>query len=319
MAYDTRAYGKMIADPLRRAAFVSAMRAEIGPGTVVLDLGAGVGILSLLACRFGAERVYAVDPNPLVDLVKGAAKKNGFAEKIVVHCADSRDISLPERVDLIIADIRGALPLVGGSFDVVSDACKRFLKPGGSVLPARDTMFVAPVSESTFMSEWRSLWWDHGLDLDLGCLGDGDLGCTIQSWAKPEDLLSAAQTWGRFVWAPLPSLSWEHELVFQMQRDGVLDGFVEWFDLDFGGGVTLSNDIAREKLVYGRLTFLLSRPVEVRAGYIVRLRLRVFPKTKFEIWSWSGEVLDSAGVRVAAFNESTLKSAASQVLAKSAL
>ena len=40
----------------------------IRPGCVVLDIGTGAGIWALLACKFGARKVYAVDKNPAIGL-----------------------------------------------------------------------------------------------------------------------------------------------------------------------------------------------------------------------------------------------------------
>ena len=54
-------YGDMIGDQVRLDAYAAALRASGRPGQTVLDLGAGTGIFSLLACRHGAGRVYAVE------------------------------------------------------------------------------------------------------------------------------------------------------------------------------------------------------------------------------------------------------------------
>ena len=60
MSYSIRDYGTMMADEVRTNAYAEALRRAVRPGDVVLDLGAGTGIFSLLACRFGARRVHAV-------------------------------------------------------------------------------------------------------------------------------------------------------------------------------------------------------------------------------------------------------------------
>jgi type I protein arginine methyltransferase len=58
--YRITGYGDMIADRPRMRAYAQALEQAVFPGCSVLDIGAGTGIFSLLACRFGARRVDAV-------------------------------------------------------------------------------------------------------------------------------------------------------------------------------------------------------------------------------------------------------------------
>ncbi|MBF5066135.1 class I SAM-dependent methyltransferase, partial [Salmonella enterica subsp. enterica serovar Istanbul] len=102
----------------------------------------GTGIFSLLAARAGAKRVYAIDVNPAVWLVPELAAENGMADKITIHHGSSIEFDLPEKVDVIVSDMRGTTPLHGDHASAVRDARTRWLKPGGILIPARDRLFV---------------------------------------------------------------------------------------------------------------------------------------------------------------------------------
>lgn len=65
-------HAAMIADSGRTNGYVDALKNKVRAGSVVLDIGTGTGILAMMACRFGAKRVYAVEPDDVIELVKEA-------------------------------------------------------------------------------------------------------------------------------------------------------------------------------------------------------------------------------------------------------
>src|SRR5687768_12813489 len=109
--YSISSYGKMIADSIRTQAYASAIGRAIKPDSVVLDIGTGIGIFAMLACQFGARRVYAIEPDDAIQVARETAAANGFADRIEFIQGLSTRIALPERVDVIVSDLRGVLPL----------------------------------------------------------------------------------------------------------------------------------------------------------------------------------------------------------------
>ena len=68
--YSLAGYGKMIADKVRMDAYSQALRRAVKPGSVVVDIGAGTGICAMLACRFGARKVYAIEPDDAIHVAR---------------------------------------------------------------------------------------------------------------------------------------------------------------------------------------------------------------------------------------------------------
>jgi len=93
-------------DEQRTAAFQRAIKNTVRKGDVVADCGAGTGILSLFAADAGAKIVYAIesDSRVLKNLQK-TFELNGYKKKIILIEGDVRSVRLPEKVDMIIAEM----------------------------------------------------------------------------------------------------------------------------------------------------------------------------------------------------------------------
>jgi ribosomal protein L11 methyltransferase len=73
-------------------------------GLSVLDVGTGSGILSIVAAKLGAEKVWAVDPDELsIDITRTNVELNGVQEQVKVRRGTLGDVS--GRFDLVVANI----------------------------------------------------------------------------------------------------------------------------------------------------------------------------------------------------------------------
>lgn len=74
-----------------------------------IDVGAGTGILSLFAAKYGgAKKVYAVEASPMANFTKLFVEHNGLQDVIEVIHGRVEEIVLPvEKVDIIISEWMG--------------------------------------------------------------------------------------------------------------------------------------------------------------------------------------------------------------------
>jgi SAM-dependent methyltransferase len=94
-------------DEARTLAFRDAIRAVVRPGDVVVDVGAGSGILSFFAAEAGAGRVYAVEIDPVsaAALRRSIELNPAVAGRISVVEGDAAIVDLPRCADVVVAEI----------------------------------------------------------------------------------------------------------------------------------------------------------------------------------------------------------------------
>ena len=82
---------------------------EVNPGDTVIDVGCGSGILSIIAAKLGAGRVFGADaPAGTVEVATANARMHGVADRIEFFQGDVI-APIPEGIeaDLVLGDISG--------------------------------------------------------------------------------------------------------------------------------------------------------------------------------------------------------------------
>jgi type I protein arginine methyltransferase len=138
----------MLEDHVRTGAYFDAMtnpaNAACFAGKVVLDVGAGSGILAIFAAKAGAKKVYAVEATPMARHAQALVEANGLADTITVIQGTVESVQLPEKVDVIVSEWMGYLLVRESMLDSVLAARDAWLKPGGSLWPSHARLFIAP-------------------------------------------------------------------------------------------------------------------------------------------------------------------------------
>jgi protein arginine N-methyltransferase 1 len=117
---------------------------------VVLDIGAGTGVLSMFAAKAGAKQVYAVEFAEIALFAKEIVKANKLDDKITVIKGKLEEIELPSKVDIIISEWMGYFLLYESMLDSVLYARDKYLNPGGKILPDIFTMHLAAIEDSEY-------------------------------------------------------------------------------------------------------------------------------------------------------------------------
>jgi type I protein arginine methyltransferase len=307
--YSLTDYGNMIADGGRFAAYAKAIASAVRPGDAVAEIGCGPGVFAFLACRAGARRVYAIEADEIIQSARQLAAQNGLADCIEFIQEDSRRVELSERVNVILSDIRGTLPFLGFAIPTVEDARRRFLAPGGIMIPQRDTLKAAVVEAKEFYERVTTPWQKtaDGLDLSssLSLVLNGSYGVSF----KAEQLFTEPQSWLGLDYTAGPAESAAAALSFSATRGGVVHGICLWFETQLLGDIGYSSGPGGSATIYGQIFLPWLAPVTVVEGQKIEIDLRADLIGQDYVWSWDTKIFAHNEEPAKQFQQSTFQGA----------
>jgi type I protein arginine methyltransferase len=306
--YSLGAYGSMIADRVRVDAYTEALRRTVRKGSIVAEIGTGPGVFAVLACQLGAERVFAIEPAEIIQVAREVAAANGCAGRIAFFEGLSNRVTLPARADVIVSDLRGILPLFERHIPAIVDARRRFLAPGGAMIPRRDTLWAAIVEAPKPYGEVVNPWDQNPFGQNLGRARQLAVNNVQKARVSPAQLLTGNKLWATLDYTRIENPDVRGNLEWAVERAGTGHGIVVWFDTDLVEGVGFSNAPGAPETIYGSLFFPWSQSVPLERNQVVCMDLEAKLVEQDYIWRWTTRVMPLEGSKASPleFEQSTL-------------
>jgi type I protein arginine methyltransferase len=277
----------MVGDRVRTGSYEQALARAVRPGSVVLDIGTGSGIMALYACRYGARKVYAIEPDEAIHVGRALAAANGLSDRIEFIQGLSTEVTLPEKADLIVSDLRGLIPVVYPHLNSILDARERHLAEGGVLIPRADTLWLAPVQAEREFSRIVTPWRAAAPELDM----EVAVRAAVNDWGRLrqpyEEMIGEPQPWARLDYATVVDPSVRGTVEWRMEEPTRGHGVIGWFDAELTEGVGFSTDPRAEERIYGTAFFPWPEEISFEAGD--RLIVRMHAKQIAEGYDWIWE------------------------------
>ena len=221
-------------------------------GKIVIDVGSGTGILSMMCAKLcNPKHVYAVEANRYVsELSRLVIEQNGLHEHITVINKAVEDIELEdwkhgtEKAGVVISEWMGFYLVHEAMLDSVLWARDFLCVPNPVMLPTHCRIWAAVVSNEKFRSEELEIWKLPIIcQIDMSSMG---MARAAELTASPQievlhadQLLSKPQiafeldlsTIDRLAFAAMPM---KKQLSLRIDKEGVFSSIGIWFDVSFG-------------------------------------------------------------------------------------
>lgn len=258
-------------------------------GRVVVDVGAGSGILSLFAAQAGAKHVYAVEASEMVEHAQRLISGNpSLGQRITIIKGKVEDVELPEKADILISEPMGTLLVNERMLESYVIARDRFLAPDGKMFPTTGRIHMAPFSDEYLYVEManKALFWQQhnffGVDLTPlhSSAFDGYFSQPVVDAFDPR-LLISPPTYHTLDFTKMKEedlYEIDIPLSFVSSVGTRVHGLACWFDVLFNGSTVqrwLTTAPGSPTTHWYQLRCVLAQPLYVMAGQEITGRLHL--------------------------------------------
>jgi protein arginine N-methyltransferase 1 len=312
---DLEEHRRYVADAVRIGAYRDALGLLDLRGQAVADLGCGTGILGLLALQSGARHVHFIEETALIEVAREVVRRAGFSAQSTFHYGRAQQVRLPEPVDMAICDHIGYFGFDYGLLDLLSDARRRMLRPGGAAIP-RVLRLEAALAASA-ECDLRARGWDRApVPTEMHWVNRFSRNKKLAVELAADALCSAP------VEIAMIDLSIDNEPLFEWEfklhasRPGPVDGICAWFSAELAPHVWMTNSpIARRRIDRPQAFLPFEHRLDVAAGDVLDVQITARPGDGLIAWrvqatrpsageanwqsTWHGELLSPDDLRLA--------------------
>uniref|UniRef100_A0A8C2G4N6 Protein arginine N-methyltransferase 7 n=1 Tax=Cyprinus carpio TaxID=7962 RepID=A0A8C2G4N6_CYPCA len=247
-------YADMLHDKDRNEKYYQGIRAAVsrvkarGERVVVLDIGTGTGLLSMMAVTAGADYCYAIEVfKPMAQAATCIVERNGFSDKIKVINKHSTEVTvgpdgdMQERANILVTELFDTELIGEGALPSYEHAHMHLVQADCEAVPHRATVY-AQLVESDMLWKWSQL---QPIEVDgnkllpppavVKCAGAPSV-CDIQlSQVPPESFtpLGPICTMFRVDFSkPVSSAAQSYTAQFKAQTSGRAQVVLSWWDID---------------------------------------------------------------------------------------
>ncbi|NXM70543.1 ANM7 methyltransferase, partial [Serilophus lunatus] len=263
-------YADMLHDKDRNVKYYQGIRAAVsrvkerGEKAIVLDIGTGTGLLSMMAASAGADFCYAVEVfKPMANAAVKIVEKNGFSDKIKVINKHSTEVTVgPDgdmecRANILVTELFDTELIGEGALPTYEHAHKYLVQEGCEAVPHRATVYVQLV-ESKRMWSWNKLFPVHVKAEDgekiivpppemENCPGVPSV-CDIQLNQMPSSdfttLTDVVTMFSVDFSKPVQSASTYYRVQLEPVKSGKAQILLSWWDIDMDPSGTINCSMA---------------------------------------------------------------------------
>ena len=272
----------MMNDKYRNSKYLEAIKlamTDIEDSSLVLDIGTGSGLLSMMAAANGGREIIACEiSKPIAEIAKKIIYKNGYQEKIKVIKKKSTELKvgedLPRKADLIISEILSAEFVGEGVRTSILDANKRLLKKNGIMIPQSGTIKISLLGNDDKILDAISATSSNGFDLsEFNLISQRKWAIKLQE--KPTLLSNHEDAFTINLYNENNIVEEEKIIELKVNQDGLCLGVIQWMKIQLYKDIEYENNPGKylsDSTHWPTPIYLFDKPIKVKKGEVLKIK-----------------------------------------------
>jgi len=301
------AHQTMLLDVARCEAYRRAITRVVDAESVVVDIGAGTGLLAFFAAQAGARKVYALESTAVAHLAAEIVDANRLNDRIEIIVGDSRDVVLPELATVVVSETIGFWGIDEGVIEILRDARIRHCTQTAVIVPRRLRLHLVPME---YPGAWEPIdFWQrrpYGFDFSPVARRARN-NVYIRTTVRDGRPLALPVVAGDFVLGVSEGEEFVLEVSFANLSRGTMHGFAGWFWLELVDEIVLTTAPEGETLHWRQCFFPLPEALPLRGGETIRCVMSARIGRASLSFSWRTLTVGCDGAEESVFDASTDK------------
>ena len=266
----------MMNDLKRNNAYMEAINKAVKNDMVVLEIGTGSGLLSMMAVDAGASKVITCEvETTIAQVAEKVIFENGFSDDIKVVNKKSTELvigkDMPTKADLVLSEILSSEFVGEGIIPTITDANTRLIRKNGKMIPESGEILISLLPNSLKAREDILVENMCGYDLsDFNSLTQTKISRILKEEPSFSSSIETAFTFNFYDKGTLA----EQERIFDIEvfKNSTYLGFITWLKLNLYENISFENKPSKLGSGWVNPVYLFEKPLSASAGQKVRVK-----------------------------------------------